>query len=639
MPIDTQDPAVCRTHIDGVQVVYPESPLPGPLRAALYFRVGSADESLRDRGMTHLVEHLALAGLQRPALEMNGFVDSWRTVLYASGQPVDVQRFLLDACRHVCALPVDRLDTERRILQAEAAGGGSTLALLNTWRYGARGPGLLGEAELAMRWVDGLALRSWAEHWFTADNAVLTLSAPPAADLALPLPRGQHRPFAATPELPMPLPGWFNAPLDSGLAMSMPQSADAAAVAFAWILQRRMFARVREQDGAAYGIHVHRIPLGPQERLLTVGIDGLAETQDAVEQGALDCFEQLATDGPQQQELEDWRTDALYNAGTAEAIESWLQHAAVAVLGDPAAQLPLRSEWLAEIGAVTADHVRHSGARSAHSVLLALPGGRRLERPGWREVPGCSVPKASGIPYTRADDSSQLVQVGPAGLTWQRSPADPETQLTVRWDSCVGVLGWDDGVRTVIGADANRIRIEPADWRGGEALTRLIDQYAPAGSFTRMGERGAQVTPASTEPTQRTQPPQGPRPYGSTFFWVISVALAACTVLMLAAATGPYGFGALVAGAVFATLTAGSVFAAIQLRRRPRPSRPTGAGLRGWSNVAVQSVALGSSLTVLLAFGYVATGHGGAVPGVGAAVVIAFRSLRELKRRRAFTRN
>jgi len=50
-----------RTEIDGLVVHTGE--VRGPLRAALMFRAGHADETFVTHGLTHLVEHLALSGM------------------------------------------------------------------------------------------------------------------------------------------------------------------------------------------------------------------------------------------------------------------------------------------------------------------------------------------------------------------------------------------------------------------------------------------------------------------------------------------------------------------------------------------------------------------------------------------------
>ena len=61
-----------RTDVDGLPVFW--APAPGVFRATLMFRVGIADEAPATRGITHLVEHLAMFGSTARTYEANGFV-------------------------------------------------------------------------------------------------------------------------------------------------------------------------------------------------------------------------------------------------------------------------------------------------------------------------------------------------------------------------------------------------------------------------------------------------------------------------------------------------------------------------------------------------------------------------------------
>src|SRR6266481_5190313 len=54
-------PVPKRWNLGGIPVFQAE--VPGRVRAALEFRVGTADEPLHMAGVTHLIEHLALHGL------------------------------------------------------------------------------------------------------------------------------------------------------------------------------------------------------------------------------------------------------------------------------------------------------------------------------------------------------------------------------------------------------------------------------------------------------------------------------------------------------------------------------------------------------------------------------------------------
>ena len=74
-----------RTTIDGVPVLYRN--VPGPMKASLLFRVGSADEQLHERGITHLVEHLTLTKAPDSVHAFNGATGPMFTQFVTAGDP------------------------------------------------------------------------------------------------------------------------------------------------------------------------------------------------------------------------------------------------------------------------------------------------------------------------------------------------------------------------------------------------------------------------------------------------------------------------------------------------------------------------------------------------------------------------
>jgi hypothetical protein len=105
--------------VSGVRTLWIDAPR--PFTAALMFRVGTFDERLATRGVTHLVEHLALSVLKDVELEFNGAVEGLKTVFHTSGEPGEVGRFLGDVCRSLHDLPLQRLDVESGVLEREAS--------------------------------------------------------------------------------------------------------------------------------------------------------------------------------------------------------------------------------------------------------------------------------------------------------------------------------------------------------------------------------------------------------------------------------------------------------------------------------------------------------------------------------------
>lgn len=100
-------------------------PSQGQARGGIIFRVGVADEPFTHRGFTHLIEHLALSGFDVP-YEYNGFVDATTTNFFAQGSPEELGRFITDSTTALANLPYERLETEVRILLAEAECNGTS---------------------------------------------------------------------------------------------------------------------------------------------------------------------------------------------------------------------------------------------------------------------------------------------------------------------------------------------------------------------------------------------------------------------------------------------------------------------------------------------------------------------------------
>ncbi len=76
-------PPIHETVVDGITTFWAETP--PPLTAVLTFRVGTWDEALLDRGITHLVEHLALYALRNVEHPYNGHTAGSILTIWPSG--------------------------------------------------------------------------------------------------------------------------------------------------------------------------------------------------------------------------------------------------------------------------------------------------------------------------------------------------------------------------------------------------------------------------------------------------------------------------------------------------------------------------------------------------------------------------
>ena len=197
--------AAQRTEVGGLPAYVAD--LPGPTRAALVFRVGQGDESLPHRGLTHLVEHLALGHFGR-ADGVGGAVDVLFTFAIVEGSASEVAERLHEIASRFTDPPTDRISTERRILYAEEGDkaphpASELLALF----YGPRGPGLAAFKQFGLRHASAEAACAHAAQWFTRENAALALTSPLPDLEPLPLRPGVKREATETPPLPpSPLP-------------------------------------------------------------------------------------------------------------------------------------------------------------------------------------------------------------------------------------------------------------------------------------------------------------------------------------------------------------------------------------------------------------------------------------------------
>jgi predicted Zn-dependent peptidase len=81
--------------VDGIRTGWVEAAR--PFTAALSLRVGIYDEDMAHRGITHLVEHLALSSTRDMEIDFNGSVDGRFTTIQAQGHPALVGDFLAAA--------------------------------------------------------------------------------------------------------------------------------------------------------------------------------------------------------------------------------------------------------------------------------------------------------------------------------------------------------------------------------------------------------------------------------------------------------------------------------------------------------------------------------------------------------------
>ncbi len=193
-------PEISRSKLDGLPVFSIDGPR--PFTAHLVFRVGIYDEPLRHRGITHLIEHLALQPVKDAEVTFNGSVAPHLTMFTAQGHPDAVGWFLRLVCQSIHDLPFDRLEVEADVLRQEHAL--RQFSYFNTilWAYfGARGPGVASYGEFGMQWLQPEEIREWASRYFTRQNAALLIVGNVPDSFGLDLPEGERMSYQAPDRL------------------------------------------------------------------------------------------------------------------------------------------------------------------------------------------------------------------------------------------------------------------------------------------------------------------------------------------------------------------------------------------------------------------------------------------------------
>src|SRR3954454_8065950 len=298
------------TSVDRVPVLHGDRE--GPLRAVLLFRVGQADELLPIRGITHLVEHLALTTTGRGAHAFNGATGSIYTSFIVAGETEDVVGHLQKVCSALGNLPLDRLNHERGVIKPEAAqAGGRASRSLAAWRWGPTGHGLTGFDEVGLDGLTTQAVAAWSRRWFTRDNAVLWLSGKVPAQLRLPLldaRKGSQRELPAT-EAVVSLPASYTF-TPRGVAASYLVPRTAAAPALLYIAQKRLQTRLRDQLGISYGVQAALDPLNASTSEHVLFADCLPENATSLQAAFVDVIQQLLKKRPTKAELAEYHAVA-----------------------------------------------------------------------------------------------------------------------------------------------------------------------------------------------------------------------------------------------------------------------------------------------------------------------------------------
>lgn len=511
--------------LDGVPLLFTERP--GPVGTGLVFRVGTADEPLPLRGITHLVEHLALHRSTLTDYHANGATGASYTYFHMDGSDGDAVDFLAEVSGALGRLPVERLAMEKGILRTEDAGRGrGAQDELRQWRYGARGFGAASYPELGIGHVTEETVLGWTRSWFTRGNAVAWLAGERVPrGLRLRLPDGPRRPVPNPVSVLDQTPAFF-ASGNGKVVLDAVVRRGVAASMFAGILQRELFRSLRQEGGYCYTADCDYESLGNDTAQITAFADALPEQQDAVLGGFLDVLAKLRVGRIEDHDIEAVRTQAHKQLTRPNLAAARLLDHGVNLLSGYPNRSPERT--LAELQAVTKADLHRVAAEVLGTALLQVPRGRRADWAGFAAAPTHSATTVTGKRFRSLSDPDVGVVVGPEGV----SLVSASGPATVRYRDCAAALRWPDGARQLIGFDGVGVRIEPTLHDLGASTLAEVDAAVHPAAVVPMPQRTAVQIPRP-EPKPAAAKPKRSRSARAAFVtWGVLTALIGGFALM-----------------------------------------------------------------------------------------------------------
>jgi zinc protease len=473
-------PPIQRTEVDGVTTLWMDEP--GPMVAALCFRVGRSDEPTPMGGISHIVEHLALSGLGIQDYDHNGFVEGHQTVFTSVGRPDEIKDFLESVAHGLVNLPTDRLLMERRILREEREQRGPSIGdALRWYRFGYAGQGRghgPGDNEQGLEWLGPEPVYAWARRWFTRQNAVLWLTGPVPPGLRLDLPDGE--PAASpgiepTPSVSFPAHMSWDGP---GASIGYTATRAAAISIASNIAHRRARQRLRFDQGLVYDVQFDYAPVAPSTAHVTLGAECPDERIRTVIDGLLGVVRDLAADGPTQAELAQEMTAYLRQYDDRDGRISLLAITAADTLWNgPVATAEQFVEERRQVDPAAAG----AAMTSALDTLLVLAHCEQL--PGLSPYPAWSSTRVEGREYgprgifLPGRKPKERVIAGRDGIT---VALGPQEWLTVRYADCVASVHVDPTFRILLSRDGTQLAVEETALKDGARVIEEIDRAIPA---------------------------------------------------------------------------------------------------------------------------------------------------------------
>lgn len=483
------------TEVDGVPAVWVDAP--GPLRAGLHFRAGVAYETPRSVGRLHLLEHLVVPPVEGAATHYAAAVGGVLTSFSVAGTPKEVVAFFRDVCSGLSHVADDALESEKLILSAEDASRAySPIRTMLRIRYGARGYGLLGLAELGMKGATAEQLRLDAARFFVRGNCSMWFSGPIPSEMRLDLPAGSSQPLLDPQPQTRPMPAWYVDNAVGGVSVSSVVPRVPEATVFQVVAGRRMREVLREKFSVSYSPGLAYEPLSADSAHLVLHADSDPERRVDL----VDAFGAMYAG-----------LDAVTSDEIANAIDEYEQHTVGSMAPPPDVMAVGEAnraavDWVfgrpfegqaalrAGLRRATPESMAEFAASANETALFALRKGTPLrdwmgERANKSIHPTVSGRAVRAHDYPVRRDVLVSTDEGVSQI-W----ADG-THHTVRYDDLAAALSYPDGALVLLGGDADSVGVEPTLWRRGPRALAGIRARVSSDAILEQDERDAARIP------------------------------------------------------------------------------------------------------------------------------------------------
>ena len=478
------------TTIDGVYTLFVERDDP-QTRAGLVFRVGQADESLAVRGLTHLVQHLALHEVSGGRVHDHGSTGVIHTEFLASGTGEEVAAVLGGVCAALREPPTHLLTAVREVMEAEDVATDRSALRSSAVRHGAQAHGLESYPELGLPGLGEVDVQTWASVAFTRGNAVLWVTGRRLPrDLDLELPDG---PLVEAPPLPSVLartPAWYPDPGSGEVELTAVLPRTPAADLVACLLERAVRRDVVERERLADTVTVSCAPRDLEKQVVRLHVRGHPDAAPALVGAVVDAVGALCWGSTSDDELDDAREDLFeqYEGEDAD-LESLSRLAVSALLGENPARRPDPTHALLQ---VTADDVREVGDQLHRSALVRAPDPG-LDWAGYDAVPSGSTWAVEGGGILAVDGSDEVLVLSDVGVTRHSG----YRKASVRFDDVALLQRFADGGRWLTGTDGTEVRVEPKLFDLDADAQQQIDDAVDPAKVVHLPARGTERVPGA----------------------------------------------------------------------------------------------------------------------------------------------